>query len=240
MSAAFDAVSAVQTIGATASSPNTNSWTHTPVGTPACVTLNIQWFEDIISIGNISITGITYGGQAMTQIATRVVGTGRIEKWIIHNPPAGAQTVALTWQNDDGVSTSQARYVSTSFTSGGTTSNGSVVSAGGTTSPMTASVTGQSANNVLDTVYGISDAALAFATVTVNGTNETKRSGTTNFGGVNVRSQHTTSTQTSANATVTPNATQSANRTWGLLSVEIREVLGTNTSSTRMLSKVGP
>lgn len=226
MAALFDAISAVTTVGATASSPNTNTFTHTPVGTPACVVFNIEWFLDVLSTGTVTITGVTYGGVAMTNIGSQFVGgVHTVEKWILHGPASGVKTVAVTWQNDDGTSTSQGRCTITSFTSGGTTTNGTVVAATAATSPMTASVVGTSANNILDTVSGVFDGVSAFVTVTVNGTNETKRAGTTNFGASGVRAQFTASTQTSANGTVTPNATLSANRSWGLLSVEIQEVI---------------
>ena len=62
MTVAFDAVASDSV---SASSGTTLSWTHTPVGTPTAVGVSLWNYEPFATI-----TGITYGGVAMTQAVT--------------------------------------------------------------------------------------------------------------------------------------------------------------------------
>lgn len=91
MAVAYDAFSA-------ASGTTTFSWTHTPVGTPRGVTVFIV--QDISGVDQI--TGVTYGGVAMTEIAlSPLLKTGG-EPAVTYGYhlgsaiPTGAQTVAVT------------------------------------------------------------------------------------------------------------------------------------------------
>lgn len=95
--AVFDAAS-VST--ATANGPNI-TWTHTPVGTPTGIGIGVGH-----GFNNVTVTGVTYGGQACALEATIGGGGGggtayRASLWSLANPPAGAQTVVATFSAND-------------------------------------------------------------------------------------------------------------------------------------------
>lgn len=92
MTVAFDAQSALSTFTVS------NSFTHTPVGTPKGV---IVLVAENVGVTDV-ISTVTYGGVAMTQIAY-LAGTGFAEPggayvFFLGGPgiPTGAQTVSLT------------------------------------------------------------------------------------------------------------------------------------------------
>lgn len=87
MAVAFDAISALQSTNGQQSP----SWTHTPVGTPTAAIVCI--FETRPS----TISSVTYGGQAMTLLASVDGPTANAETdvWGLANPPSGAQTVVV-------------------------------------------------------------------------------------------------------------------------------------------------
>ena len=90
-SADFDAVSQ-----ASSNSTSLLSWTHTPTGTPTLVVVHVVYWED--TLGVHTITGVTYGGTAMTSAGTRVrhaTGEAAVHLWYLQNPPSGNQTVEV-------------------------------------------------------------------------------------------------------------------------------------------------
>lgn len=236
MSLAFDAAKGSTSVTQTGS--GTVSWTHTPVGTPVVATVNVQWVADANNGNVISISGITYGGVAMTQVGTQVVnGVQNQEKWVLLAPASGAQTVSVTWldssdPNDAVVGVAN----SMTYTSAGTATYGTLQTATGASSPITKAVTSVASTSTLDTMGGVNNGASAAITITVNGTSETKRSGVTNYGnGTNIpRGQVYNSTQTGT-GTVTANATESASRNWGIMVLELQEVLSTASGDTLLM-----
>jgi hypothetical protein len=93
MTVAFDAVASDSV---SASSGTTLSWTHTPVGTPTAVGVSLWNYEPFATI-----SGITYGGVAMTQAVTNDNEAFSVQVGGLANPPAGAQTVVLTFSGTD-------------------------------------------------------------------------------------------------------------------------------------------
>ena len=64
-----------------------------------------------------AVTGITYGGQALTVVGTAAQGTGgdnaRIEIWRLVNPPTGSNTVSITFTdavNEEGATAGAASF----------------------------------------------------------------------------------------------------------------------------------
>lgn len=91
---AFDATSAS---GANGSGGPAYSWTHTPVGTPTAVGVWITIYG-----GGNTVTGVTYGGVAMTQALHVANGSGpggsqNDSDYLfgLASPPSGSQTVAV-------------------------------------------------------------------------------------------------------------------------------------------------
>lgn len=233
MAEKFDAASGSQTVGSTGAG-NTDSWTHTPVNTPNAIVADVSYSSDAAGGGDSSIAGITYGGVAMTFKGLVSQPDVLLEKWTLLSPASGAKTVSLTWA---GVDASLGCANTNSFYSdaAGTATFGSLDTQLDGTSPITNDVAGTSANNVLDHGYIVVGGA-AFVTVTVNGTNETRRSGVTNqFSASHYsRRQTQTTTQTSANGTVTASSTLSANRNSAISSIEVQEVIAQSSVPLRM------
>lgn len=94
MAVAHDAAS---TLG---SSTSTQSWTHTPVGTPKGVLVVVA--ENASSDGT---SGVTYGGAALSNIASGVNSSpeaGRVTVWFLGSGlSTGAQTVQVTRTNSN-------------------------------------------------------------------------------------------------------------------------------------------
>lgn len=94
MAVAYDAFS---NNGGT-SGAGTFSWTHTPAGTPRGVVLLITNIVDDVN----NVTGVTYGGVAMTQVSGGVAfdtagEAGMCAAWFLGSSiPTGAQTVQVT------------------------------------------------------------------------------------------------------------------------------------------------
>lgn len=88
---AFDASS---NAGAQGHLSLTFTFTHTPVGTPSAVGVGIFYWNAAQS----NITGITYGGQAMTLEGSQLDANGdRASLYSLASPPAGAQDVVITF-----------------------------------------------------------------------------------------------------------------------------------------------
>lgn len=93
MAVAHDA-STARTLNGVAS----DSWTHTPVGTPDCAIVRVCW-----SALADSTATVTYGGAAMTSIGlahNAAFGSsvnGKAQIFRLKNPASGPQTVALTF-----------------------------------------------------------------------------------------------------------------------------------------------
>lgn len=92
MTVAFDATSGTAALVNTAT---TATWTHTPVGTPRAVVVLIP--QDT---SPDQISGVTYGGVALTRVRSDVRTTTEACRTYIYflgsNIPAGAQTVGVT------------------------------------------------------------------------------------------------------------------------------------------------
>lgn len=96
MAVAFDADSNV------ASSTGNLEWTHTPVGTPKGVAvLVLQPGPQTPGFGEDQVSGVTYGGVAMTRVLAAQLTTGG-EQGVVYlyflgsGIPTGAQTVKVT------------------------------------------------------------------------------------------------------------------------------------------------
>jgi hypothetical protein len=91
MSVAFDAVASTSVAG---SGGTTLSWTHTPVGTPTGVAVTLENFDT-----GHTVTGVTYGGNAMSLTSTNngSLSSSSVQIWGLASPPAGAQTVVVTF-----------------------------------------------------------------------------------------------------------------------------------------------
>lgn len=108
MSIAHDATSGSHT--GTSSSTGDFSWTHTPVGTPRGVLVLIVLNAEAID----EIAGVTYGGQAMTEVALSPLlhATGSEDGTVYgyflgSSVPAGAQTVQVTTSGSTRAKTAQ-------------------------------------------------------------------------------------------------------------------------------------
>ncbi len=89
MAVAFDAFSSV------AEGTGTLSWTHTPVGTPRAVRVDI-----VENGGTNGVSSVTYGGVALELVAANAKTSGEagtvVTYFLGKNIPAGAQTVSVT------------------------------------------------------------------------------------------------------------------------------------------------
>lgn len=86
--AAFDAYAD----GNISTTVSTLSWTHTPVGAPTKILVGV-----LSDSAQAAPTSVTYGGSAMTLIATNTAAWQTAMRVYEHNTPAGgAQTVAIT------------------------------------------------------------------------------------------------------------------------------------------------
>lgn len=97
MNVAFDAISSANVASNTGT---TLSWTHTPVASPpSSVGVALQFYDD----ATMTVTGVTYGGQALTKLASATSGSvgafsSHTEIWGSDGLtlPSGAQTVVIT------------------------------------------------------------------------------------------------------------------------------------------------
>lgn len=100
MAIAHDAVSNV------AAGAGNLSWTHTPVGTPRGVVVQIVQYQTTATTDQVS--GVTYGGVAMSETTdSPLVHTGTLDFGVVHtfflgaSIPTGAQTVSVTVSGAD-------------------------------------------------------------------------------------------------------------------------------------------
>lgn len=89
MAVAFDA-----TANASSLTAISFSWTHTPVGTPTCVGVALDYFVE-----NVVITSPLYGAGTLVLGPTAIVGAfgSRASIYSLPNPESGAQTVSFTF-----------------------------------------------------------------------------------------------------------------------------------------------
>ena len=86
MAVAFDAAASA------ASALASYSFTHTPVGTPTTAIVGVN-----VAAAGTTVTSVTYGGTAMTQVRNAFVSAvARTVVFILDSPASGAQTVAVT------------------------------------------------------------------------------------------------------------------------------------------------
>lgn len=73
---------------------STYNWSHTCTGADRYLAVGVS----LLSVMGSSVTGITYGGVAMTLIRARASAAGavRAELWGIENPMSGANSIAVT------------------------------------------------------------------------------------------------------------------------------------------------
>lgn len=93
----FDAASN----SAAANTTNAITWNHTTgAGSNRLLTVCAQ-ARDTVTLGDTAVTGITYGGLALTKIRHDVNSTGgvnvRTELWNLIAPPSGTAAVAIAW-----------------------------------------------------------------------------------------------------------------------------------------------
>lgn len=232
MTVAFDAASTSINVGGAL--PVAKTWTHTPVGTPAAIIYNNGWHVPSADPNGATHDSVSYGGVAMVLVGVTTAGIQVFEKWqLLSGIPTGAQTVTDNYSG--GASTIEGFAETCSFTSGGTVALGTLFTGTGTTSPITKAVTGCVSTSVIDSGWGTNTGSSANITITTAGTNETKRAGTSNVGVSGDRLQFGSSTQLGVNGTVTPSETESANRTWRILAIELQEVIAVTSKPPLMM-----
>lgn len=97
MALAYDSSGALATGTAGASTQN---WTHTPVGSSNLVGFVGAYIEKTGDAATETITGITWGGNAMVQVNKKIRNAGGGWEYLYRTgngtPPSGAQTVEIT------------------------------------------------------------------------------------------------------------------------------------------------
>jgi CSLREA domain-containing protein len=115
--AAFDASSTVQI---PSTSPNPVTFSHTTSGSDRLLLVSVASQPNADDAVFEAVTGITYGGQALTVVGTAAQGpdNARIEIWQLVNPPTGSNTVSITFNDafDDPVNGEGASAGAISFT----------------------------------------------------------------------------------------------------------------------------
>ena len=152
------AVDNVTTAQIPSTSPNPFTFSHTTSGSDRLLLVSIasqpNGDDGVIEVA----TGVTYGGQALTIVGTEAQGpdNSRIEIWRLVNPPSGANTVSITFNDpfDDPVNEEGASVGAVSFTGvhqGTPLGTFASASASGVT-PMTVNVSSAVGELVFDTV----------------------------------------------------------------------------------------
>jgi hypothetical protein len=156
--AAAVGVDNVSTAQIPSTSPNPFTFSHTTTGSDRLLLVSVaSQPNDDDGIVEVA-TGITYGGQALTLVGTAASGTdnARIEIWRLVNPPAGSNTVSITFNDafDDPVNEEGASAGAVSFTGvhqGTPLGTFASANASGVT-PMTVNVSSAVGELVFDTV----------------------------------------------------------------------------------------
>lgn len=94
--AAVVSVDAVSNATLGGNNVTTRSWTHTPVGTPTAVIVGVIYYN---TPATDNVTGVTYGGTAMSLVSGVTTNAVRVELWALANPSSGAQTATVNWDN---------------------------------------------------------------------------------------------------------------------------------------------
>lgn len=76
-------------------------WAHTVAGTDRFLIVGLQYYVGSGGGGNVAITGVTYNGVAMTQIASvspqSSSGGGSIAFYYLANPDTGTNNISVSW-----------------------------------------------------------------------------------------------------------------------------------------------
>lgn len=198
---AFDAVSTASQVSGTSI-----SWTHTPSGTPTKVFACIGHFDN-----TDTISSVTYGGNAMTLVASVVNTSSEVASiYALASPPSGAQTMEVTMGSSTLIN---ARGIS--FTGGDATT---AIRGSGSTNSGTSTAAQVTQSSATD------DMVLAFCVADDNTTTQTAASGETARG-----STFTCFTIFSAQTFTAPGATSvsmdvtlSTFRQWGIVSCSVK------------------
>lgn len=140
---AFDAVSS-NTVSS--NTGTTLTWTHTPVGTPTAVAVEVMNYN-----GGPTVSSVKYGSATLTQAVTQAIGTSSVAIYCVPNPPSGAQTVTITFSGTGSYTQGAAITVTGSNTS---TCFDGTNSAGGTGTAATVTVTGGTSNDLVVDMVG--------------------------------------------------------------------------------------
>ena len=114
---ATDAATAVQI---PSTSPNPMTFSHTTSGSERLLLVSVASKPNNDDGFVEAVTGVTYGGQALSLVGTEMQGSdnARVEIWQLVNPPLGANSVAITFNDafDDPVNGEGASAGAVSFT----------------------------------------------------------------------------------------------------------------------------
>lgn len=209
MALAFDAFSEGNTGLGSLASAATSSWTHTPVGVPTLVTVEVIQRRAIAA----AAAGVTYNGVAMARAGVQSTNTTN-EVWYLQSPASGAQTVVVT----QGANSSQnSLYVARTWTdsdvSGVGTSLGTSVGNSGT--GLTTTVTISSAVGEIIADQSCQGAASGVLIGAADGsqTSETARVSGGNFAAGSSRKAHSVTSMV---------WTYGASKTWGALAIPVK------------------
>ena len=160
------------------------------------------------------VSGITYGGQAMT-LGRREKNSGgndTAELWYLNNPPSGANDVVVTMSG----TTSGWKAGAMSFTGvNQTTPRGAFTGANGTATPATVDVASASGDVCVDCLEYFADAA-ATPSLGANQTENYSDEATQDVWGASSR-------ETATGATTTMSWTLSANHEWEIVGVAVKD-----------------
>lgn len=196
----------VATAAQTYSSATSKSFTHTPVGTPDYVRVNIG---SAVLTTNRALPTVTYGGTGMTRVGTASYANGGVTSdahiYELRGPAAGAQTVAISWATGSYFGACNA----TTYTGvDQTVASGTPVTATGASGNSSLSITNTSGNMVSDVVAWVINVGSPTGNLTsmFNGTG----------GGYGGAGQDTTTA-----GSLTPTWTYTSNVGWAQIACEI-------------------
>lgn len=206
----FDAVGP-NSSGATGSGVSSLSWTHTPVGNPSAVAVAVGYWSNATAISSV-----TYGGVAMTLAVSQNASSGdKAAIYGLANPPAGAQTVQITWA------------------AGGIFANaGSISVTGSDTTTCFSHADGQAAGTGTSAACTVTSAVGELVVDMCNGDNATAgvtitSSGTRRWGTAHVGSEEANAAATAPGAaTVTMTETLSASKPWAIVAASFKSGSG--------------
>ncbi|MEO6196884.1 MAG: hypothetical protein ABIP58_02135 [Dehalococcoidia bacterium] len=151
------AVNATQTATLTAAA-QTMTWNHTASGNSRLVLVAISWQE---STATETLDGVTYGGHAMTRVAS----ANKLDLFYLIDPPTTSQAIVVTWSGSSGKGAAAASLSLVNAAQG--TKPGFARVGSGTVASAAISVTDTGVNGLVlgalavDTVPGTTTATLA-------------------------------------------------------------------------------